>query len=408
MSTSRIVHHRLPQPAPARVLASGAHLKNTACLVDGHNLWLSPVHGDLSGPEACAALDESVALLVAQADGPIDAIAHDLHPDFHSTRVAAEWGQRLRVRNLAVQHHHAHIAAVQAEAGVAPGMALVGLALDGVGLGLDGTAWGGEVLCLQGAQCQRVAHLPALALPGGDVAAREPWRLAAAALHALGRGDEIVPRFGPRVGEPAAKLLHTMLQRGLNCPTTTAAGRWFDAAAGALGLSLRQGGEAEAAIALEEAAARWLAAHPQDSDWNAGPALGAAALDLGPTLSALLQVPPSGVPTFDETVGRAAAGFHRRLAQGLVQAAALAANASGAMQVALGGGCFFNRILSRDVTDGLQTLGLQVLRPRQWSCGDAGLAVGQAWAAALQIQASRSDTRRSAMYQRDHVLSFES
>ena len=249
MSTSRIVHHRLPQPAPARVLASGAHLKNTACLVDGHNLWLSPVHGDLSGPEACAALDESVALLVAQADGPIDAIAHDLHPDFHSTRVAAEWGQRLRVRNLAVQHHHAHIAAVCAEHGIdGP---VLGFAADGSGLGSDGLPWGGELLRVDGADFTRLGHLAPLALPGGDRAALEPWRMAAAALHALGRGGEIVPRWSAAVGEPAARTIAAMLERDVRCPLTSSAGRWFDAAAAALGLCLHQSHEAEAAIARE-------------------------------------------------------------------------------------------------------------------------------------------------------------
>jgi hydrogenase maturation protein HypF len=245
----------LPRRAPARVLACGAWLKNSACLISGEVAQMSPLHGDLSDPAACLALERSVQALLARAGRRIDAVAHDLHPDYHSTRLALRLAAELGVPALAVQHHHAHIAVVQAEAGWCA-EPLVGLALDGVGLGDDGTAWGGEVLSLRGAACQRVAHLPALALPGGDVAAREPWRMAAAALHALGRADEIVPRYGQMVGEARARGVQAMLARGLNCPPSSGAGRWFDAAAGALGLSLRQVDEAEAAIALEACAIR--------------------------------------------------------------------------------------------------------------------------------------------------------
>ena len=151
---------------------------------------------------------------------------------------------------------------------------VLGLALDGVGLGTDGTAWGGEVLRVNGAQFQRIGHLLPLALPGGDVAAREPWRMAAAALHACDLAEQIVPRFGPVVGELAARTVHTMLQRSLNCPQTSAAGRWFDAAAGLLGLSVRQQMEAQAAIALEQAAAQYLQDHTLEvrtSDWVVTP-----------------------------------------------------------------------------------------------------------------------------------------
>jgi len=376
----------LPHAAPARVLACGAFLKNTACLIEGRQVLMSAPHGDLSDPRACVALEVSVADLVSSASGPIDAIAHDLHPDFHSSRVAAEWAQRLRVPAIGVQHHHAHLAVVQAEHGIGSHTRFVGLALDGVGLGTDGLAWGGEMLRVQGPRFERLAHLRALPLPGGDVAAREPWRLAAAALHGLGRADEIVPRFGPQVGEAAARLLHTMLQRGLNCPPSTGAGRWFDAAAGALGLSLRQATEAEAAIALERAATLWLEDHPQQALTDAADEPTHEGLDLLPLLGCLLDLKK---PSPDD-IGRAAATFHRHLARALVQAAAPAAHDADATQVALGGGCFYNRLLSRDITLGLQAHGLQVLRPQRIDCGDAGLALGQAWAAALHLAASQA------------------
>jgi hydrogenase maturation protein HypF len=364
----------LPTPAPARVLACGAFLKNAACLVQGQQVIWSPPHDDLSLPGACAALDQSVAALVQAADGPIQAVAHDLHPDFHSTRVALAWADRLGVPAVAVQHHHAHIGVVQAEQGSAINTSetLIGLALDGVGLGTDGTAWGGEVLALQAGQCQRLSHLSPLALPGGDAAAREPWRLAAAVLHSLGRGGEIAARFAPQVGMAATDMVITMLQRQLRCPTSSGAGRWFDAAAGALGLSVRQNAEAQAAQALEAAATAWLARH-------APPDLPPPSLELAPLVGRL----------FDETdPGRGAALFHLALADGLVHAATRAARQHGARQVALGGGCFFNTLLSQRVQVGLAAQGLVTLRPQHHSCGDAGLALGQAWVAALQITAA--------------------
>jgi hydrogenase maturation protein HypF len=358
---------QLPRTAPARVLACGAFLKNTACLLSGTQATLSALHGDLSDPAACAALGQSVQELLALAGGPIDAVAHDLHPDFHSTRLAQQLADELGVPAIAVQHHHAHIAVVQAEQGWA-GEAVVGLALDGTGLGEDGTSWGGEVLVVRGAQGERVAHLPTLALPGGDIAAREPWRMAAAALHALGRGAEIVPRFGPTVGETLARGVQTMLARDLNCPRSSAAGRWFDAAAGALVLSVRQSREAEAAMELETVAGRWLSARET-------PVPEFATLDLLPLVGEL----------FDAKPGVGAARFHQAMAAGFVAAAVRAAAAAETDRVALGGGCFFNRVLSDAIKAGLGHAGLRVHCAQAVGVSDAGLALGQAWAAALQV-----------------------
>jgi len=358
----------LPVPAPARVLACGAYLKNTACLIDGGTAWWSPLHDDLSAPAACTALRASLRALVARATGPIEAIAHDLHPDFDSTRQALQWAHELGVPAVALQHHHAHAAVVQAEQGWTGDAPLVALALDGVGLGSDGTAWGGELLVVRGPAWRRVVHLPLLALPGGDAAAREPWRLAAAVLHAGGRGGEIEARLAPRVGAARARGVRQMLVRDLNCPRTSSCGRWFDAAAGVLGLSDRQAHEAEAAIALERAATEWLAAHDP-------PPLLPPSLDLLPLVDAL----------WDEAdAGRGAARFHLALSQGLAAAAVQAARDAGAADVALVGGCFYNRLLDRLLAGTLEAAGLAVHRPAA-GCGDAGLALGQAWAAALQL-----------------------
>lgn len=383
----------------ARILACGAFLKNAACLLDTEAplkpLW-SAQHGDLSDPVACEALEQSVRALLAQVGGRIDAVAHDLHPDFFSTHLALRLAHEYGVSAIAVQHHHAHIAAVLAEHGALHNMArpVIGIALDGVGLGTDGVAWGGEVLLVDGAHCARVGHLSPLALSGGDVAAREPWRMAAAALHACGMAEQIVPRFAPTVGDQAARTIHTMLQRGLNCPQTTAAGRWFDAVAGLLGLSVRQEFEAQAAIALEQAAARHLQSHTLEvraSDWRVTPD---GQIDVRPLLLSTLFAADRHDPA---AVDEAAARFHLTLADALCAHAVAQAHLHQMRDVALGGGCFFNRILAQRIVSRLEPAGLNVLQAKSLSSGDAGLALGQAWVAACNVTTGASSTSKSAV-----------
>ena len=374
-------------PTMPTVLACGAWLKNTACLLQGDRPVWSPLHGDLSDPAACDALKRSLSLVQYGLSAPVSAVAHDLHPDFFSTHEALRLAAELGVPAIGVQHHHAHIAAVLAEHGMhsadgaetAPEIGpVIGLALDGVGLGTDGTAWGGELLWVDGASWQRLGHLTPLALPGGDRAAREPWRMAASALHALGRNPDITPRFAPVVGHSLAAGVQQMLARGLNCPPTSSAGRWFDAAAGALGLCVRQTEEAEAAIALEQAAHRALLRQP-DLPPLAGAAIDSQnRLDLRGLVPHLLAAQAAGSATETDA---AAAGFHLALADALADWAHRAARQHGCATVCLGGGCFVNRILCERVTARLQFTGLAVLRPQAHSCGDAGLALGQAWVA---------------------------
>nr|WP_251140380.1 carbamoyltransferase HypF [Rhodoferax sp. U11-2br] len=365
-------------------MACGAFLKNAACLLDttapNAVLW-SANHGDLSDPQACLSLEASVQQLLTQATGPIDAVAHDLHPDFFSTQLALRLAHELGVPTVAVQHHHAHIATVLAEHEV--DSPVIGIALDGVGLGTDHTTWGGEVLLVEGARCERLGHLSPLALPGGDKAAQEPWRMAAALLHHGGMAEHIVPRLSPAVGDAAAHTIHTMLQRGLNCPQSTAAGRWFDAVAGLLGLSVRQEFEAQAAITLEQAATRHLqkldAAPINPALWNTTPD---GVIELRPLLlKRLLNVDTHNRAAVDD----AALCFHQTLAAALCQHTVALAHTHQITDVALGGGCFFNHILKSAIVAQLDAAGLNVLQTRNLSCGDAGLALGQAWVAARSM-----------------------
>jgi len=358
------------------LLATGAYLKNSACLWMNGQWQMSAVHGDLATPAARIALETSVDTLLAKAGGRVDAVAHDLHPDFHSTHVAQDLAAQLGVPAIGVQHHAAHIGVTLAEQGITG--PVVGIALDGVGLGEDGTAWGGELLHVHGAAWSRVGHLGPLALPGGDRAAQEPWRMAAAALFALGRGDEIEARFAPRVGEMAARGVAAMLQRGLNCPPTTSTGRWFDAAAAALGLCDVQHQEAQAAMALEALAGECDDPPPPLPTADAGP-MPDGSINLRPLLSAVFDCADRGQHA------RGARLFHDTLADALARAAHAAASRAGTTTVVLGGGCFFNHLLTARLTATLRAAGLQVLQPGHVGCGDAGLALGQAWMAAQRL-----------------------
>lgn len=340
--------------------------------MDGDQAHWSALHGDLGDPSSRHALAQSVEALLAQASGPLQAIAHDLHPDFYSTQLATELAQRLDVPAHAIQHHHAHVGAVLAEQGIRH--PVIALTLDGFGLGADGNAWGGEVLWVGGADhghpFQRVGHLAALAQPGGDAAAREPWRVAAAVLFATGRGNEIDPLFAPLVGAAAANTVHTMLQRGLNCPHSSSAGRWFDAAAGALGISVRQSHEAEAAMALEKLAVQWLSTHPDFVfEWTT--------LDLYAVVAQLFALRGQGT----EAQAHGAAQFHGAMASGMAHAAIAAAAQHGIRQVVLSGGCFANQVLRTAVRAHCEHAALQVIEPQWVGCGDEGLALGQAWLA---------------------------
>lgn len=376
------------------VLAVGAFLKNRACLLDRATQpeW-SDVLDDLGDPDSCIAFEASIERFVARAQGRIAAIAHDLHPDFYSTQFALQCADVLGVPAVGVQHHHAHIVAVMAEHRVQE--PVIGLALDGVGLGTDGAAWGGELLAVDGGyvEWRRLGHLRALALPGGDVAAREPWRMAAAALHALGRNNEIAPRYAAAVGAPAAATIALMLERRLNSPPSTGAGRWFDAAAGVLGVSVRQRGEAEAAIALEQLAAAYLDAHPSFGEVGLCGWDDAGVLDFAPLFERLFELADEG----GAAIAYGAALFHVALAQSLAAWAADAMARERTSLLALGGGCFANRLLTRELQAAVlaRRADARILIPQTVPCGDAGLAFGQAWVALNELRARRSRATRA-------------
>jgi hydrogenase maturation protein HypF len=345
-------------------------------LTQGNQAWVSHTVGDLFEAEACLAHEATARELLRALDasgGKPRAIAHDLHPDLHSTRFAVQLAAELGIEAIGVQHHHAHIAAVAAEHGIAE--PVLGLALDGVGLGTDGQAWGGELLSVDGAGFSRIGHLRPLALPGGDRAARDPWRMAAAVLFDLGRGDEIAARFADQAG---AGIVAAMLAKGLNSPRTSSMGRVFDAAAGLLGICLQMKFEAEAAIGLEQRATDYIDAHgwpaPLDGGWHID---GNGQLDLLPLLAALASEP-------DTAYG--AALFHATLVAALLQWSLRAAEATGIERLACGGGCFFNKLLRSALIEKIPATGLQLLLPRRLLPGDTAISLGQAWVAIHHLE----------------------
>lgn len=342
-----------------RVLALGPFLKNTVTLAHGERAYLTPHVGDLETPAAVAFHAESAQLLCAMLGVRPELLACDLSPDFPSTHLAERLSEDMALPLVRVQHHHAHVAAVLAEHGVET--PALGLALDGHGYGVDGASWGGELLLLEEARFERLGHLAALPLPGGDRAASEPWRMAAGVLHRTGRGGEIAARF-PEEAQAAA--LARWLANG-EVPVTTAAGRLFDAAAGLLGVCHRSGFEGEAPMRLEG-----LLDRPIDA--TGAFTLADGVLDFTPLLAILADCTDPA---------RGAAAFHGTLVQGLAAWVTEASHRTGIHTIALGGGCFHNNSLAQALPAQLEAAGLAVLQARNLPPNDGAVSLGQAWIA---------------------------
>ncbi|HVP14990.1 MAG TPA: carbamoyltransferase HypF [Terriglobales bacterium] len=366
------------------ILAVGAHLKNTVALSLGRQVFLSQHIGDLETEEALSAFERVIADFLRLYEAAPEAIAHDLHPDYLSTRWAlgraADDG---RTRLVAVQHHHAHLAACLAENGI-EGRAL-GVTWDGTGYGTDGTVWGGEFLLGDAAGYERVAHWRQFPLPGGEAAIREPRRTALGLLWALHGGALPEParrRIGPLFTDREIDLLLRMLERRMNCPLTSSAGRLFDGIAALLGLPPVVTFEGEAAMALEWAAdAAERGAYPVDYSIGPRPGgadAGGAILDWAPLVSAVLEDLDRG-----ETRGAIAARFHNALVRGAVRVA----REAGEARVALSGGCFQNRILTERLAGALEREGHEVLLHRAVPPNDGCVSLGQAVVAAARIEA---------------------
>ncbi len=371
----------LPRPAPT-ILAVGGHLKNTVTLAVGEQAFVSQHLGDMETPEARAAFERVIRDFLDLYEAEPAAVAHDLHPDYPTTRWArdAAEGKAGKPAALAgvtlvgVQHHHAHLASCLAEHG-RPGPAL-GVTWDGTGYGTDATVWGGEFLRGNAADFTRAAHLRPFRLPGGEAAVQQPRRTALALLWEL-EGDAAFERGDlPPVAafdRSERRLLARMLEQGLNSPVATSAGRLFDAVAALLGLHQRVAFEGQAAMALENASDRSVTgAYPLPL----GTTGSTIVLDWGPLIEAVLVDLSRGAAT-----GRVAGRFHNALAAGIVAVA----EQIGEGTVALTGGCFQNRLLSERTADRLRRAGFEVLLQRRVPANDGGISLGQIAVAAARL-----------------------
>jgi hydrogenase maturation protein HypF len=372
----------LPLEAPP-LLAVGGHLKNVFALAQGRRVYQSQHLGDLENLTGLEFFKESLDHLMRTFEIEPETVVHDLHPGYLSTEWAKQWARERGLPLIAVQHHHAHVAGCMAEHGL---QEAIGLALDGTGYGTDGRIWGGEVLIARLDGFERFAHLEYVPMPGGDVAIREPWRMALGALRAAGfdvESEQILALLGAERNE--ARVLKRMIERKINSPLTSSLGRLFDAvAAVVLGRRLVDY-EAQAAIELEGLAV----------DEADGP--GYAMQMVGGDWVAREPVRISSAPLWRELVEDLCAGlskahiaarFHAGVAAGFVQAAVLARSATGLGQVALSGGCMHNRRLVRLLRVGLESEGFDVFQHAQVSPGDGGLSYGQVAVAAAMTSRS--------------------
>lgn len=357
---------------PRPVLAMGAHLKSAVCVAHETRAVLSPHVGDLDSWDGRVALREAVDGLLRVAGVAPQVIAHDLHPDYASTVLGHALSDELGIhQRVAVQHHHAHVAACLAE--WQERGPVIGVAFDGSGLGTDGAIWGGEFLLVEGASFERRGHLAYVALPGGDAAARRPWRSAAAHLVAAqARAERPVS-----VTSEEWEVVHQMLERPERLPRTSSAGRLFDAVASILDLRHVATFEGEAAMALEAVAtARGSRTYPFTLV-GAGP----WTVDAGDLARAAYH---------DRLAGRDVAGiagaFHRSLRDLVVSGCMRIREEAGVDTVVLTGGVFMNALLLSITEAALAAAGFRTLHPRLAPCNDGGIALGQAYVAAHALR----------------------
>ncbi|HEX2064406.1 MAG TPA: carbamoyltransferase HypF, partial [Acidimicrobiales bacterium] len=361
----------LPLTAPARrqVLAVGAELKNTVAVAKGGNVIASHHIGDLEHLSAYRSFLQAVDHLCHLTGVEPEVVAHDLHPEYLSTKFAVE----LDLPLLPVQHHHAHIASCLAEHGHQE--PVLGVAFDGLGLGDDGGLWGGELLVADLHRFRRVGHLRAVPLPGGARAIREPWRMATAWLHTA-LGAEEAGRYGRGADERWQPVLG-LVERA-DTPLTTSAGRLFDAVAGLLGIRSYMTYEGQAPIELEAAAAGLPAFCGPDQPLDVSEdGDGMLVLDPSPLVRRVVSERDRGTP-----VAEISAGFHASLGRAAADAASRLAQQHGLDTVALSGGVFQNARFTEVVVHHLRAAGLAVLVHQRVPPNDGGISIGQAAIAA--------------------------
>ena len=351
------------------ILAVGAHLKNNVVLATGGRVFLSQHIGDLATTEAYNAFQRVIADLGRLLEFVPEVVACDLHSDYLSSRFAQELAAEEGLPLVTIQHHEAHIASAMAENELEG--PVLGVAWDGMGLGKDGTVWGGEFLTGDLSGFERVGHLRPFRLPGGDMAAREPRRSALALIHELGQELEREPKgLGFTTSEMAT--LRSMLEQGYNAPLTTSAGRLFDGIAALLGQKNKNVFEGQAAMGLEFTLPRLDAAVQQEAYPMAITPSGRGAkfqLDWGALVENVIEDRSRGVG-----LPKISARFHNGLVEGIVRIA----HQVNDHNVVLSGGCFQNRYLVERTVTRLREDDFAVYTHQRVPPNDGGIALGQA------------------------------
>jgi hydrogenase maturation protein HypF len=381
-----VTFRRRAPRGPESSFAVGGHMKSAVAVACPEGIVLSQHLGDLDSVGSRTLLSHTLHDLLALHGLRPELAVHDRHPDYASTALADRFSPR-----LGVLHHHAHVAAACLEHGLEG--PVLGLAWDGTGLGSDGTLWGGEFLLVDGASCERVAHLRAFPLPGGERAILDPRRAALGLLWELDPDQAFTHEVARALTPSVRHVLEQMLAGGRHSPRTSAAGRLFDAMSALLGLATTVSFEGQAAMALEQAATEHERTLGGDPSTDAGatpadplPIETPAVVDWGPLVREILSGRAQGEPT-----SRLAFRFHLALAEAAAATvdALLTRRPAIGRRVVLTGGCFQNALLLRLLAERLRHARCLVWWPERAPINDGGLALGQL-AVALASPESRS------------------
>jgi hydrogenase maturation protein HypF len=356
-----------------RILACGAEEKNTFCLTRDRHAFVSQHIGDMENEETLEHFEKTIELYKKLFRVEPEVVAYDLHPEYLPTKYALDLkATRSDLRFVPVQHHYAHIASCLVENGVQ--QPVIGVAFDGTGYGGDRTIWGGEFLVADLKGFRRVGHLEHVPMPGGAAAIKKPYRMAMGYIHALLGAD--YPLHGlPLLGQldpGEVVVVARQIERRVNSPLTSSAGRLFDAVSALAGIRGEIDYEAQAAIELE------MVADENDRSESAYPFSlaeedGCRVVKLGALVAAVIEDVKQGVPA-----DAVSTKFHWTMARLIVDMCRAVSRDAGIKVVALSGGVFQNRLLFRLAVDGLREGGFEVLTHRLVPCNDGGISLGQA------------------------------